>query len=54
MRASILPSYGLELSFIVFPGADHSYTVFSNFPHSLRVNVVYVRRINTRTFLPVL
>jgi hypothetical protein len=52
MRAGILPSYGLDLSFIVFPGADHSYRVSRDFPDSFRVNVVFVPHIKPRTFLP--
>ena len=51
MQTSILPSYGLSLSFIVFPGADHSYTVSRDFPNSIRVNVVFVPRIKPRTLL---
>jgi hypothetical protein len=51
MQASILPSYELDLSFIVFSGADHSYRVSRDFPDSFRVNV-FVPRIKPRTFLP--
>jgi len=52
MRASILHPYGLDLSFIVIPGADHSYRVSRDFRDSFRVNVVYVPQIKPRKFLP--
>jgi len=42
MRANILPSYGLDLSFIVFPGVDHSYRVSRDLPGYFRVNIVFV------------
>jgi len=52
MRANILPSYGLDLSFIVFPGVDHSYRVSRDLPGYFRVNIVFVPWIKPWTFLP--